>query len=131
MSAEADDLRYFYSEVLGRTITVTAAAAGSTQVVAKAGEGLEPGRYMLRVLDYGGGTSIWVRQGDKDVVAAAAVPSTQFMASTDVAALNARLFTFTVRGTNNDSPDADNFIAVFPVGGNARVQITKISRGKL
>jgi hypothetical protein len=123
MAAEADDLRYFYAETLGRTIEKSCAAGASTLLT---DEKLEPGRYILRVLDFGGGTSVWVRQGEKgDTTAAAAAPSTQFLASLLPADLNRPLCTLMVRGSQKD-----NALAVFSVGGIARVQLTKVSRGK-
>ena len=114
MAASADDFRYFYAETIGRTVVTTAAAGAATPVA----EALEPGRYVLRVLDYDGGSALWVRQGPfGDVTAAAAAPSTQFQASTLAADLNAPLITFMVRGGNLNNPSQDDGLSLFSVGG--------------
>jgi hypothetical protein len=127
MAASADDLRYFYAETIGATSVTTATAATAVPLA----EALEPGRYILRVLDYGGGTALWVRQGPfGNVTAAAAAPSTQFQASTLAADLNAPLITFMVRGDNLNNPSMDNGLSFFSVGGNAVVHVTKVSRYK-
>lgn len=127
MSAHATDLRYFYAETIGATTAVSAASGSATALA----EPLEPGRYALRVLGYGGGTAIWVRQGPfGDVTAAAAAPATQFVASTDAIVLNAPLITFMVRGDNLGNPSKDNGLSFFSVGGISAVQITKVSRDK-
>ena len=128
MSANANDLRHFYAEFIGNTVAVTATAANAIPLA----EALEPGRYVLRVLDYDGGTAVWVRQGPFDSLpdAAAAAPSTQFVASADVVVLNAPLITFMVHGGSINNPAQDNGLSLFSVGGNAVVHITKVSRGR-
>lgn len=120
MVAHADDLRYFYGESIGRSVLISGTAGASV----KAAEPLEPGRYELRILDFGGGTDVWVRQGVfSDVVAAAAAPSTRFRAHTNVPDLNRPVTTFMVRAGDLTG------LAVFTVGGTGSiVQITKVSR---
>ena len=83
---------------------------------------------MLRVLDFGGATSVWARFGrHNEVEAAAAAPSTQFMGHVNTHDLNKPLLTFMVR----QGDGVPNAIAIFTVGGaGARVQLTKISRDK-
>lgn len=128
MSARADDLRFHYGEAIGITQIVTAAAGAATPL----NVALEPGRYILRVLDYGGGTAVWAKQGVfGTVVAEADEPSTQFLASTDVAVLNAPLAYFTVHGGNSSNPPQDNGLSFYAVGGTgAAVHVTKVSHGR-
>jgi hypothetical protein len=57
MVAHADDLRYFYSAFLGRTEELAITDAGVTEVA----EALEPGRYLVHILDATG--RIYVQQG--------------------------------------------------------------------
>ena len=64
MAADADDLRFFYSGVLGRTQTFAVSDAGSTKI----GEALTPGRYLIHPIDLVG--RIFVRQGPFDSVEA-------------------------------------------------------------
>jgi hypothetical protein len=131
MSAHADDLRYFYAEVLGRMNQVTGSAGASVRSAA-----LEPGRYMVRVVDWAGGTDIWVRQGGSTVVAAASAPSTRFIVPPVLGLVNEPVFYMHVRGTSPGvttaaaAASADDYLAVWAVGGNVLVQITKISRGR-
>lgn len=125
MAAHADDLRYFYAETLGVTQQVTATGGAAVPLT----EALTPGRYIVRVLGYGGGSAIWIRQGAfGSVTAAAAAPSTQFIASTDAVELNAPLITIMVRGENASNPPKDNGLSFFSVGGDSTVQVTKVSR---
>jgi hypothetical protein len=125
MSAHADDLRYFYAETIGDTIEVTAGTGVSTPL---SDEALSPGRYMLRCLDYDGATELWVRQGPHgEVEAAASAPSMKFNGNTDPHDLNRELLFFMVRG----GEDAANQLAFFSVGGDAVIQVTKVSRDKL
>jgi len=134
MAGEADDLRYQAAEVLGRAVAVTGSAGAAVLSVE-----LTPGRYALRVLDFDGATSIFFRQGGPDVVAAAAAPSTGFLAPTDPGFQFVPLFHFIVRGVSPartpagaaSRASADNFISVFQVAGTtADIQVTKVSRGK-
>lgn len=134
MAAEGDDLRYWYSETLGDTVQATIGSAGtSTQLRTDA---LTPGRYMFRIIDFGGASDVWVRQGKTGAVeAAASAPSTRFRAHTVAEELNKPLFTFMVRGGSkgglggrDERDDIDN-LAIFAVGGTGVVvQVTKISR---
>jgi len=120
MAAEADDLRYWYGETLGRTVEIAAASGAATPL----DEALELGRYQLRCVDFGGGTDLWVAQGPfGGVVAAATAPSMRFVASVLAADLNAPLLYFMAR------PGATG-LSFFSVGGISTVQITKVSRGK-
>lgn len=57
MAAHQDDLRYFYSAVLGRSQELAITDAGSVEVV----DPLLPGRYLVHILDATG--RIYVRQG--------------------------------------------------------------------
>lgn len=119
MAAHADDLRMFYAETIGETVEVSAGAGAATPLA----EALREGRYILRVLDFGGGTSVWVKQGKfGEVEAEAAAPSTQFLASTLAGDLNKPLLTFMVRASGKEG------LSFFSVGGTARVQITRVSR---
>lgn len=129
MAAEADDMRYVFAEEIGKTIEVTPAAGSSSPLSAEA---LEPGRYVLRIIDFNGASDVWVRQGTAGTVtAAAAAPSMRFRAHTDVPKLNEPLMTFIVRpGGTKGSNGASNMLAFFPVGAVPTIQVTKISRGK-
>ena len=129
MAANATDLRYFYAETIGPTALVIGAAGSATPL----SEALEPGRYILRVVDFGGGTGVWVRQGPFGTLpdAAAGAPNMLFTASTDAAVLNRPLITFMVHGGNLENPSQDNGLSFFVVGGTgALIQVTKVSRGK-
>lgn len=130
MSAHADDLRYVYAEDLGDTIEQTVGLA-STQL---RDEPLEPGRYALRVIDFGAATAVWVRQGAHgDVTAAASAPSMRFHPPTDDGFLNYPMLTFIVRegGKGPNPATARNQLAFIGVGAaDAVVQVTKISRGR-
>jgi hypothetical protein len=130
MSAYADDLRYFYSEDLGDTIELTLGVAATTEELRA--EGLQPGRYILRIVDFGAGTTdLWVRQGPTGVVtAAAAAPALRYRAHADIGLLNLPVHTFMVRASGkgaNPSKQRD-MLAFFSVGGLPTVQVTKISR---
>lgn len=128
MSAHADDLRYFYGEDIGDTIEFTLPDGVSNPL---RDEALEPGRYVLRILDFNGG-DIWVRQGaNGDVIAAASPPSTRFRSHTDVPSLNLPVATFMVRagGTGPNPKGSRNQLAVIGTAG-AIIQVTKISRDK-
>ena len=132
MAAHADDLRYWYSETIGDTIEVTPVASTSTPLLT---EPLQPGRYMLRVLDFNA-ADLWVRQGkDGDVEAAATAPSMRFLAHTDAAELNKPLLTFIVRpgskGGDDDDSDGIDQIAFFTTAAAAVIQVTKYSRDVL
>lgn len=121
MSAHADDLRHYYAEELGNTIQLTA-PNGSDGVTPE----LEQGRYAVRIIDFGGATDVWIRQGTSSDAAAAAAPSTRYRGHTTVAELNKPLFYFMVRGGSG----AKQFLHAFGVGAAATIQITKVSRGK-
>ena len=121
MSGPADDLRYQATADLGRTVQIT----GSAGVSVAAAEALEPGRYVLRIVDFASATSVWVRQGVFGATtAAAAAPSTRFVGHTVAGDLNRPLLEFHVR------PGDRNGFAVFAVGGAAVVQLTKVSRDR-
>ncbi len=126
MSANASDLRAFYGEVLGPTQEITAASGAATPL----DTALPPGRYVLRITDYGGATGVWVRQGAFGSVpdAVAAAPNTLFVGSTDAVVLNAPLASFMVHGSNLQNPAQDDGFSFFSVGGAATVQVTKIGR---
>jgi hypothetical protein len=121
MSAHADDLRYWYSEDLGRT-TELASGSGASATLS---DPLEPGRYMLRVVAWGAATDVWVRQGDENVAATASAPSTRFVAPTDPGLSNQPLAFFMVRPGNERT-----HIAAWGVGAAVTLQLTKISRDK-
>ena len=134
MAAHADDERYHYAEVLGRSEALTGSAAASVRT-----GGLTPGRYAVRVLAYDGATALWFRQGGSDIEAEASAPSTGFVPPTDLGFLATPLFHFIVRGTSPaktpagaaSRASADDFLAVFQVAGtSADIQVTKVSRGK-
>ncbi len=121
MAAHADDLRFFYAETLGDTVEVSAASGGPSKPLPAA---LSPGRYIIRVVAYGG-ADLWVRQGAfGTVTAAAAPPSTEFVGHTDLGFLQNPILTIMVRG------DGDNGLAFFGAGGTPVIQITKVSRDK-
>jgi len=129
MAAHADDERYFYAEDLGATIELTLAGAGASEELRA--EPLEPGRYMLRVVAWGGCTQLWVRQGAAgDVTAAAQAPSTRFNPPTDVGFTNAPLVTFMVRPGTRDGKPASDMLAFWGVTAVCTVQVTKISRDR-
>lgn len=128
MSANGNDLRHVYAEVIGETIEVAVAVTATSLATA-----LEPGRYILRVMAYGGGTALWVNQGEFGVLTAttAAAPNTQFLASTNEVVLNAPLITFIVHGGNVNNPSTTNGLSLIAVGGTgATVHLTKVSRGR-
>lgn len=131
MAAHADDLRYFYAEDLGDSIEQTCPAGVSTEL---RDEKLEPGRYVLRILDFGGGTAVWVQMGETgNVVAQASTPSTRFNAHANAEELNKPLLTFMVRavGKGPNPPKERDMLAFFTDGGTgAIVSVTKVSRGK-
>lgn len=124
MSAHADDLRYFYSGVLGRAQTFAVTDAGST----KHAEALTPGRYLVHPIDLTG--RVWIRQGPFDSVAAsAAAPSFPLDAN------GIRAVEITVRpgavvdGAAQPSADA-GVAAIGAAGASCTLVITKISRGE-
>ena len=132
MAAHADDLRYWYSETIGDTIELAILGAS-----ARFGddEPLTPGRYVLRIIDFGTRTDVWIRQGKAgDVEAAATTPSMRFRAHTVVPDLNLPIFTFIVRpgskggadGADDDDIDALAIIGV--AGADGVAQLTKYSR---
>lgn len=115
MPAHADDLRYFYSAVLGRSeeLSVTDAAAVEVE------EPLAPGRYLLHILDATG--RIYVRQGlhgDNDPVAS--TPSFP-MESSGIKAIE-----IIVR----PGADIDSIAARAVATVTATLVVTKISRDK-
>jgi hypothetical protein len=120
MAAEADDLRYWYGEAIGRTTQVTVAVTATALP-----EPLELGRYIIRCTNFNGAT-LWLAQGAfGEVTAAAAAPAMVFAPSTLARDLNDPLITFMARpGLTGLS-----FIRVGGAG-DATVQITKVSRGK-
>ena len=131
MAAHADDLRYWYAETIGDTVQVTVGAANA-QLQA---DPLTPGRYVLRILDFGTHTDVWVRQGKTgDVEAVAAAPSMRFRAHTVAGDLNKVLLTFIVRPGSKggadgaDDNDIDNLAFIGVGGAGAVVQVTKYSR---
>ncbi len=128
MSAHADDLRYYYSETLGRMTELTAGNGSSVRLTVA----LEPGRYAVRVRDWSTATGLWLRQGGDAVDAAAAAPSTFFWVPTDDGLNNAPLTHIMVRGASpgGDKGSVDDYVAAFGVGGAVAVQLTKVSRGK-
>lgn len=130
MAAHADDLRYFYAEDIGDSIEQSCPAGSSTEL---RDEKLEPGRYALRITDFGGGV-VWVRMGATgDVTAAPNAPSMRFTNHTDVAELNKPVLTFMVRavGKGPHPPAPRDMLAFYVNGGTgATVSVTKISRGK-
>lgn len=118
MSAEADDLRYYYAETLGDSETLTANAGGAT----KNGSSLTPGRYLIQFHTVAGAALVWCRQGPfASVAAAAASPSTPF----GVSAPPYPVFSLIVKP--NQGLDGLSFITD---AGTCDVTITKISRGK-
>lgn len=125
MSAEADDLRYHYSETLGRT----QAAALTSGASERNAEKLTPGKYVARVRAVAGAATVWLHQGGSTVNAAAAAPSTPFEihatigGAADAAAANKPLATFIVRG------ESDAYLAGILNAGTATLIITKVSRG--
>lgn len=129
MSAHADDLRYFYAEDLGATVQLAAGAGVSTPLPT----GLESGRHALRILDYGGGTDVWVVQGPAGLVAAASAPAMRFLAHTDTGLLNLPVLVFMVRASGRGANPAEqrDHLAFFVTGGTgATIQITKVSRDR-
>jgi hypothetical protein len=121
MAAHADDLRYFYAETLGDTVEITVSSGGPSKPLLAA---LSPGRYIIRVVAYGGG-NLWVRQGAfGSVTATPAPPSTEFVGHTDLGFLQSPLLVVMVR--NED----DNGLAFWGAGGTPVVQVTKVSRDK-
>jgi len=112
VSAYADDLRYFYSGILGVTQTVAVGAASAKTTA------LTHGRYLIHYLDLVG-TRIWVRQGNQaDVVAAAASPS--FPMDND----GIRAIEVTVK------PGFNGIAAIGAGGTTATLVVTKISRDR-
>lgn len=117
MAAHADDLRHFFSEVLGISETV-AAITGSAKKVAAA---LPNGRYLVQFHTLAGGVAIvWCKQGPfASVAATKAAPSTPMEVDTPPRPT----LTLMVR----EGLDGLSFITD---AGTCSVTITKISRGK-
>ena len=127
MAAHADDIRYAYAETIGATTQVVATAGAATPLP----EPLEPGRYALRIIGFGGG-DVWVRQGPHGTLpdAAAAAPNMLFTGHTDTALLNLPVLTFIVRGASPGGVSQTDGLSFFANGGTALIQVTKISRDK-
>ncbi len=116
MVAHADDLRYFYSAMLGRSEELAITDGASVEVA----EPLSPGRYLLHTLDATG--RIYVKQGTHGAnTAAAAAPNFPM----DDAGIKAIEITVRPGGSGTDSIAA-RAVATF----TATLVVTKISRGK-
>jgi len=126
MSANSTDLRHISAEVLGETV-ITAMSNSSARTAE-----LVPGRYCARVRTVSTAATLWLRQGNSAVSAAAAAPSTPFEVSgtvvtaVSVRALNEVLFTFIVRGGEAN----DGHLAGITNAGTLDLVITKVSRYK-
>lgn len=126
MSADANDLRFFYSEHLGNSQEVALSGTSNRSTV------LDPGRYIVRVRGAVGAALAWLTQGHETINAVAAAPNTPFVLNgtvsteSDAAAANTPLATFMVKGGNGK----DAYLAGILNAGTATMVITKISRDK-
>ena len=125
MAAWGDDLRYFYSGVLGDSTTFAVTDAGSTKVA----EALAPGRYLVHPIDLVG--RIWIKQGPfATVVAAAALPSFPMDANSIIAIEITVVAGLARTGQVQGPSDYDGIAARGATDGTCTLVVTKISRDK-
>jgi len=116
MSAHANDLRHWYAESL-RESTILGAGVATGRLTAA----LEPGRYAVRHRVPVTAVTVWLRQGDATVTAAAAVPSTPF----DFSVLGSNVLCTVIV-----ADDSNAFFAALTNAGTVDLVFTKISRDR-